>query len=83
MLDQGCGDLLARRNRHDVARLQLGVMPDAGDPPHSDRAKAQQILRFFARQPERQRQQIRQQLASRRDVKLMVTPGHCEKLLAY
>jgi hypothetical protein len=61
----------------------LRVVPNGGESLHGYRAEAQKILRLFARQSERNPEQVRQQFASRRNAKLIVTPGHCGNMVAH
>ncbi len=82
-LDRCGGDLFARRNSHNVARLQLCIVPDSSYSRDGHRAEAQKILGRFARESERQGEQERQQFASRRDAKLVVTRGHCGNMVAH
>ena len=82
-LDRCCRDLLARRNRHNVAGLQAGVVLDGSHSGDGHRAEAQKILGRLARQPEREGEQVWQQFALRRDAELMVARGHCDNMVAH
>ena len=68
--------LLPYRDRHDIVRAQIGIMPDArlvlyGHCPGPDK-----VFRLFARQSQRQANQIWQELASGGDTKLIALRHH-------
>ena len=48
MLHRGSGNLFARRNSHNIAGLQLGVVPDVCHPLDAHRLEAQEVLGLFA-----------------------------------
>jgi hypothetical protein len=67
---------LAYRNGHDVVRPQLGIMSDPRLALYRHRPESEKVFRLFARQPQRQANQIWQELASGSDTKLMVLRHH-------
>src|SRR6516162_1400771 len=67
---------LAYRNGHYVVRPQLGIMPDPHLALYRHRPEPEKIFGLFARQSQRQTNQIRQELASGADTKLMVLRHH-------
>src|SRR5215469_14008897 len=67
---------LSYRNGHDIVRPQLGIMPDARLVLYRHRPEPEKVFRLFARQSQRQANQIWQELASGGDTKLMVLRHH-------
>src|SRR5713101_1165100 len=67
---------LAYRNGHYVVRPQLGIMADPRLVLYRHRPEPEKVFRLFARQPQRQANQIWQELASGGDTKLMVVRDH-------
>ena len=70
---------LSNRNGHDVARIQLRIVPEPSLVSYRNGLEAEKFLGLFARQPERQADEIRQELASGCNAKMMVL-SHCEPL---
>jgi hypothetical protein len=67
---------LPYRNGHDVVRPQLGIMPDPRLVLYRHRSEPEKVFRLFARQSQRQANQIWQEFASGGDTKLIVVRHH-------
>ena len=72
---------LPYRNGHDIVRDQLGTMPNARLVQYRHRPEPEKVFRLFARQSQRQANQIWQELASGDDTKLMVLRHHVSAIL--
>src|SRR6516225_4205097 len=68
--------LLSYRNGHDIVRAYVCIMPDARHVLYRHRPGPEKLFRMFARQSQRQANQIWQELASGGDTKLMVPRHH-------
>src|SRR6202011_2174207 len=64
VLKRRVGHLPAYRNCHDVARLQLRIMPDHRLALRRHRSAPEKVRRLLTRQSQRQARQILQELAS-------------------
>src|SRR6516164_3262909 len=68
--------LFPYRNGHDIVRAQVCIMPDTRLVLYRHRPGPEKVFRLFARQSQRQANQIWQELASGGDTKLMVLRHH-------